>query len=89
MIGVPDAELGERVKAIVRRTPGSELPPAAVQAHVGAHMASFKVPEFVEFTDQPLPRNPAGKLLKNLLRGQGAVPFQLDDEGDDEGDAAS
>jgi acyl-CoA synthetase (AMP-forming)/AMP-acid ligase II len=38
-------------------------------------MASFKVPEFVEFTDEPLPRNPAGKLLKNALRGRGAVPF--------------
>jgi len=29
----------------------------------------------VEFTDAPLPRNPAGKLLKNALRGKGAVPF--------------
>jgi acyl-coenzyme A synthetase/AMP-(fatty) acid ligase len=31
-------------------------------------MAAFKVPEFVEFTDEPLPRNPAGKLMKNQLR---------------------
>ena len=42
---------------------------------MGAHLAPFKVPEFVDFTDKPLPRNPAGKLLKNLLRGQGTVPF--------------
>jgi steroid-24-oyl-CoA synthetase len=75
VVGVPDAELGERVKAIVRRTPGSALSEAAVRAHVAAHLASFKVPEFVEFTDEPLPRNPAGKLLKNVLRGSGAVPF--------------
>jgi len=33
------------------------------------------VPEMVEFTDTPLPRNPAGKLLKNALRGSGDVPF--------------
>ena len=33
------------------------------------------MPEFVEFTEEPLPRNPAGKLLKNALRGRGAVPF--------------
>jgi acyl-CoA synthetase (AMP-forming)/AMP-acid ligase II len=46
-----------------------------VRAHVSAHLASFKVPEIVEFTDEPLPRNPAGKLLKNALRGRGAVPF--------------
>ena len=75
MVGVPDAELGERVKAIVRRVPGSALGEAAVRAHVAAHLASFKVPEIVEFTDEALPRNPAGKLLKNALRGLGAVPF--------------
>jgi long-chain acyl-CoA synthetase len=75
VIGVPDAELGERVKAIVRRTSGSKLDEQAVRRHVAAHLANFKVPEFVEFTDEPLPRNAAGKLLKNLLRGKGTVPF--------------
>ena len=75
VVGVQDAELGERVKAIVRRVPGSALSVGAVRAHVAAHLASFKVPEFVDFTDEPLPRNPAGKLLKNALRGRGAVPF--------------
>jgi long-chain acyl-CoA synthetase len=75
IVGVPDAELSERVKAIVRRVPGSAIGEAAVRAHVAAHLASFKVPEFVEFTEEPLPRNPAGKLLKNALRGRGAVPF--------------
>ena len=39
-----------------------------MRRHVAAHMASFKVPEFVEFTDEALPRNPAGKILKNQLR---------------------
>jgi acyl-CoA synthetase (AMP-forming)/AMP-acid ligase II len=33
-------------------------------------MASFKVPEFVEFVAAPLPRNASGKLLKTELRGQ-------------------
>jgi long-chain acyl-CoA synthetase len=76
VIGVPDLELGERVKAIVRRVPDSTLSQDEVRRHVAAHLAAFKVPEFVEFTDRPLPRNPAGKLLKNLLRGSGAVSFE-------------
>jgi len=75
VIGVPDLELGERVKAIVRRVPGSTLSAEEVRRHVGLHLAAFKVPEFVEFIDKPLPRNPAGKILKNLLRGSGAVSF--------------
>lgn len=68
VIGVPDREYGERVKAIVRRVPGARVGAAELQRHVGARLARFKVPEIVEFTDAPLPRNAAGKLQKNLLR---------------------
>jgi long-chain acyl-CoA synthetase len=73
IVGEPDPELGERVKAIVRRVPGSTLGEDAVRRQVAEHLASFKVPEIVAFTDDPLPRNPAGKILKNLLRGRGDV----------------
>jgi long-chain acyl-CoA synthetase len=79
ILGVPDAEYGERVKAIVRRVAGSALSEEAVRRHVAAHLADFKVPEFVEFTEKPLPRNPAGKILKNLLRGTAAVAFEEED----------
>ena len=42
------------------------------------HYAKFKVPEEIEFTEDPLPRNPAGKLLKNILRRTGTASFPPD-----------
>jgi long-chain acyl-CoA synthetase len=78
IIGVPDTEMGERVKAVVRLTPGARLEPREVQQYVASRLASFKVPEIVEFIDKPIPRNPAGKILKNVLRGRGAVTFDTD-----------
>jgi long-chain acyl-CoA synthetase len=78
IIGVPDAELGERVKAVVRPVPGRRLDAKDVQRYVASRLAAFKVPEVVEFIDKPIPRNPAGKILKNVLRGRGAVAFDPD-----------
>jgi len=78
IVGVSDAELGERVKAVVRLTPGASLDEEGVRRHVAAQLATFKVPEFVEFSDAPLPRNPAGKILKDSLRGRGSGAFDPD-----------
>ena len=52
-----------------------EVDEDGVRRHAAAHLAAFKVPELVEFTDSPLPRNPAGKLLKDGLRGRGSGAF--------------
>jgi len=68
VIGVPDRDLGERVMAIVRRRPDSDIDAQRVQAHVALSLAKFKVPELVLFTEHALPRNVAGKLLKNEIR---------------------
>lgn len=72
VIGVRHRELGEEVKAIVQLRPGSTTTADDVRAHAAAHLAPFKVPEHVELRDEPLPRNPAGKILKSLLRDDGA-----------------
>jgi long-chain acyl-CoA synthetase len=76
VIGVPHPTLGEEVKAVVRCEPGA--PAVAVselQAFVAETLANFKVPAYVSFVDDPLPRNASGKLLKNVLRGEGEVSF--------------
>jgi long-chain acyl-CoA synthetase len=69
VVGVPHKVLGEEVKAVVQLKPGSTATAEELRAHCAARLANFKVPEYVELRDEPLPRNPAGKVLKNLLRG--------------------
>jgi long-chain acyl-CoA synthetase len=78
VIGVPHAELGEEVKAVVHVEPGAEgeaLTADHVRRWVAAELADFKVPAHVELRSEPLPRNASGKLLKNVLRGEGEVSF--------------
>ena len=75
VIGVPHPSLGEEVKAIVRVDEGSALTAQDVQSWVAETLANFKVPTYVDFVTEQLPRNPSGKLLKNVLRGEGEVSF--------------
>jgi long-chain acyl-CoA synthetase len=75
VIGVPHPELGEEVKAVVELADGVEMSESDVQAWVAEALANFKVPRYVEFTADKLPRNASGKLLKNVLRGEGEVSF--------------
>jgi long-chain acyl-CoA synthetase len=75
VIGVPHAELGEEVKAVVQVEPGMAITEDEVRAWVAETLAPFKVPAHVELTAEKLPRNASGKLLKNVLRGEGEVSF--------------
>jgi len=75
VIGVPHPELGEEVKAVVQVVPGATLTEHDVQQWVAETLANFKVPAYVEITGDKLPRNASGKLLKNVLRGEGEVSF--------------
>jgi len=67
IIGIPDIEWGERVRAIVVKKPGAELTAEDVIEHCRPRMAGFKRPEDVIFIEE-LPRNPMGKVLKRVLR---------------------
>jgi malonyl-CoA/methylmalonyl-CoA synthetase len=67
VIGVPHADFGEAVVAVVIPRPGAILDPAEIIAICKARIANFKVPKRVVIADD-LPRNAMGKVQKNLLR---------------------
>jgi long-chain acyl-CoA synthetase len=75
IIGVAHPELGEEVKAVVQLEDGSSLTEADVRQWVANGLAAFKVPTYVDLWQDKLPRNASGKLLKNVLRGEGEVSF--------------
>jgi long-chain acyl-CoA synthetase len=79
VVGVPHKTLGEEVKAVVQLRDGATLTAEELREFCAQHLANFKVPEYIEFRDEPLPRNPAGKVLKNLLRG-GETSFAAADD---------
>jgi acyl-CoA synthetase (AMP-forming)/AMP-acid ligase II len=70
VVGVPDAYWGEALKAYVVRRPGVSLEPEELLAHCRAGLAGYKVPHAYDFVPE-LPRNPAGKVVKSILRDRG------------------
>ncbi len=69
VIGLPHADFGEGVAAVITRAPGADLDAAKVMEALKGRLASFKLPKAVFFADE-LPRNTMGKVQKNALRSQ-------------------
>ena len=68
VVGVPDLKNGEEAVAVVVTRAGATVTADEVRRHVGERLASFKVPAYVVFRSQPLPRTASGKVLKRELR---------------------
>lgn len=72
VIGVPDAEMGEAVKAIVQLAEGQTGDDAVATellAYAREHIAHYKCPKSVDFITE-MPRLPTGKLYKRILKDQ-------------------
>lgn len=67
VIGVPDDLWGESTKAVVELRPGATATAEDLMAFCSERLADYKRPRSIDFVDA-LPRNPAGKLLKTLIR---------------------
>jgi long-chain acyl-CoA synthetase len=68
VIGIPHHVLGEEVGAVVHLAPGLSATEAELQEWVGERLAAFKVPARIWFFEDPLPRNPNGKIMKRELK---------------------
>ena len=75
VIGVPHADFGEAVVAVVVARAGAAPQPPALIAMLKARIANFKVPKQLFVVDE-LPRNAMGKVLKNVLREQHRKLFE-------------
>ncbi len=70
IVGLPSAQYGEEVAAVVQLRPGAEATPADLQRFAAERIARFKVPSRVFLREEPLPRTATGKVLKRELRAE-------------------
>jgi long-chain acyl-CoA synthetase len=67
VVGVPDLEKGEEVKAVIVAKAGRTATAEEIISWCRERMAAFKCPRLIEFRDA-LPKGPTGKILKRALR---------------------
>ncbi|MCB1479453.1 MAG: malonyl-CoA synthase [Rhodobiaceae bacterium] len=67
VIGLPHADFGEGVTAVVAPRPGADLSEESIRSALETALAKYKVPKRVFVVDS-LPRNTMGKIQKNVLR---------------------
>jgi len=68
VVGVADNVLGEKIKAVIYPLPGATLTEEEIKDFCRNRIARYKIPDYVVFTNQMLPKNPGGKLIKQELK---------------------
>ena len=74
VIGVPHADFGEGVVAVVTSKPDASLDEAQMLRSLGSELAKYKLPKRIILADS-LPRNAMGKIQKNELRDRHKATF--------------
>lgn len=70
VLGVPDSMMGEKVGAVIVLMPDAKATGREIADFARTLIADFKVPQYVSFREEPLPRNAGGKVLKRSLRDE-------------------
>ncbi len=73
VFGVPDDRLGEEVGAAVYLRPGERATADELRAHCRSKISAHKVPRYIWFMQEPLPKNANGKFLKRELKARLSV----------------
>jgi len=68
IVGIPHRTLGEEPGAVVHLKPSMPVTETELRAFIATKLAAFQVPVSIKFWPEPLPRNPAGKILKKDLK---------------------
>ncbi len=76
VVGVPHAELGEEVGAVVALKPGMSATESELRDHVKANIAAYKYPRHVWFVED-LPKGPTGKILKRAIEVPAGVGAEV------------
>ena len=67
VVGVADDLLGQAIKAVIVKSPGSELDKMQLMRHCKSNLANYKLPKHIEFADE-VPRTASGKVRRFMLQ---------------------
>lgn len=67
-IGIPNERLGEEVGVVLYLNPGAQADREEIVRYCKEHLAGYKVPTHVFYSDEPMPRNATNKILKRDVK---------------------